>query len=352
MTRFFLPALMLISASAVAQDPQFSQYHANPLSQNPAFAGQTGSSRLILTYRNQWPALGTTYQTWAASFDTYLEPDRGSIGIGWGVQALHDRQGAFVQTNQVSAMGALNLTLLTTRNQSWQLVWGIQSSYRTSRFDASGISFVDQFSPGGTISPTSADPLAGVAINQNQLDFGTGLLLENNTDRANLPTYRLGGAIHHLGQSLDRFNPIGQRLSLQASIRIPTGLDIAPRGLGHESERDRSFTLTGQYRQQGQDKQLDVGINLTYSPVMVGLWYRNIPFRRYNQTSQRDALVGLLAVHLDQIMVQYSYDLTISSLAWASGGSHEITIWYGFDSLFSFSSKRRQANRARRCVNF
>ena len=348
--RLFL--LLLAGLPAFGQDPQFSQFYANPLHHNPAFAGQTGTSRLILTYRNQWPALGTTYQTTAASFDTHLAPDRGQLGIGWGIQALHDTQGNHVQTNQVAAIGSMDFTLLRPRDREWHMAWGIQATYRSSRFDPTGLTFVDQFSGSGTISPSSADPLATGLLSQNQLDFSTGIVIESLPDDLELPTYWVGGAMHHLGQSLDRYNPIGQRLSLQAGIRIPTSLDFAPRGLGHEGARDRSFTLTGQYRQQGQDRQLDLGINLTYSPVMLGLWYRNIPFRRYNQTSQRDALVGLLAVQFDQIMVQYSYDLTISSLAWAVGGAHELTIWYGFDSLFSFTSKRGRANRARKCLNF
>ncbi|MBC7570814.1 MAG: type IX secretion system membrane protein PorP/SprF [Spirosoma sp.] len=53
-----------------------------------------------------------------------------------------------------------------------------------------------------------------------------------------------------------------------------------------------------------------MGLNLTYSPIMIGLWYRGIPIRQFDKTFQNDALVGLMALQFDTFMVQYSYDIT------------------------------------------
>ena len=52
-----LGAMLLFSAAAGAQDVGFSQFYANPLYLNPAFAGSQVAPRISLTYRAQWPGL-------------------------------------------------------------------------------------------------------------------------------------------------------------------------------------------------------------------------------------------------------------------------------------------------------
>ena len=51
------------SENVFAQDPEFTQFYANPLYLNPAFAGTARSPRINLNYRNQWPGLSGTYVT-------------------------------------------------------------------------------------------------------------------------------------------------------------------------------------------------------------------------------------------------------------------------------------------------
>ena len=67
--RLIAVALLLAHAwSAQAQDPHFTQYYANPLYLNPAFAGVKQCPRVTTNYRNQYPSLGV-YQTFSASYD-------------------------------------------------------------------------------------------------------------------------------------------------------------------------------------------------------------------------------------------------------------------------------------------
>ncbi|CCH52994.1 hypothetical protein BN8_02045 [Fibrisoma limi BUZ 3] len=358
MNRLTLPVLLMalgsLSVTSHAQDPQFSQFYANPIYHNPAFAGGAGASRLILNYRNQWPALGANYQTVAASFDTYIAPDRGRIGIGWGGQAIHDRQGNAWQSNSLSGQLAPDVTLFEDGPDVMRLIGAVQATVTSGIYNPDGLSFVDQFSSGGLTNPVSSDPLSVAGVRQTFFGFSSGMVLEGQfqDQNGNLKSYWLGGTLHHIGRSLSRYDVLGQRFGLQAGLRIPLNWRIRARGLGHEESIDRSIGFTAQYRQQGMDRQLDVGVNLTYSPVMFGVWYRGIPMRKYQQTSQRDAVVLLTALQLNTFMIQYSYDITISTLSWASGGAHEISIWYGFDSLFDFSGRRANARRARKCQQF
>src|SRR5437016_3907470 len=58
----------LLPSSLKAQDPHFTQFYANPLYLNPAFAGAAHCPRMNLSYRNQWPALQGQYITSCFSY--------------------------------------------------------------------------------------------------------------------------------------------------------------------------------------------------------------------------------------------------------------------------------------------
>ena len=64
-----------------AQDPQFTQFYANPLYLNPAFAGTARCPRICMNYRNQWPSLSGTYVTYSASYDQHIDALNGGLGI-------------------------------------------------------------------------------------------------------------------------------------------------------------------------------------------------------------------------------------------------------------------------------
>ena len=64
-----------------AQDPQFTQFYANPLYLNPAFAGTARCPRICMNYRNQWPNLSGTYVTYSASYDQHIDAISGGLGL-------------------------------------------------------------------------------------------------------------------------------------------------------------------------------------------------------------------------------------------------------------------------------
>jgi type IX secretion system PorP/SprF family membrane protein len=82
--------LSLVCLNSMAQDAQFSQFYAEPMYQNPAFAGSAYAPRLIANYRNQWPNLPGTFRSFNASYDQHYD----KIGGGVGLMATYDRAGA------------------------------------------------------------------------------------------------------------------------------------------------------------------------------------------------------------------------------------------------------------------
>jgi hypothetical protein len=80
-TRILTLAIGLIfSTLSTAQDAHFSQYYANPIYLNPAFAGLERCPTVHSNYRNQYPELGV-YQSYSASYDQYVDKLNGGVAV-------------------------------------------------------------------------------------------------------------------------------------------------------------------------------------------------------------------------------------------------------------------------------
>ena len=104
--KVMLGVLLLGAAGANAQDVPYSQFYANPLYLNPAFAGSAVAPRISLAYRAQWPGLVSAYTTVSASYDQYFDDLHGGIGA----IIMTDRQGdhGILSTNKLAAMYAFH----------------------------------------------------------------------------------------------------------------------------------------------------------------------------------------------------------------------------------------------------
>ena len=66
-------AFALGTLSVKAQDPNFSQFFASPLTLNPAMTGKIdGLYRVAGNYRNQWPTINNAFTTYTVSFDAAI----------------------------------------------------------------------------------------------------------------------------------------------------------------------------------------------------------------------------------------------------------------------------------------
>jgi type IX secretion system PorP/SprF family membrane protein len=87
-----------------------------------------------------------------------------------------------------------------------------------------------------------------------------------------------------------------------------------------------------------QNSQLDIGAYWHKEPMVIGLWYRGVPFFKTNKG--HEAIVLLFGYKIDELSVGYSYDFTISKLLATTGGAHEISITYLFDLTKNRKVKR------------
>lgn len=301
---------LFIAHGVKAQDIGFSQFYANPLYMNPAFAGSKVAPRFSLTYRNQWPGLVSAYQTVSLSYDQYIPKLHGGIGA----IVLNDRQGDH---------GILGNSLLgviySFRFQVGREVFinaGLQASVCNGRinWNTDYLRFGDMIDPNnGFINPTGAQ--MPDQTSKWFADFSAGAMAYGNA-------WYVGVAAAHLSQPDQGF---------YSEDRIPMKFTVNAGGLINVSKEKRRTSSLGLgtpvispnfiYQYQGTLHYFNYGLYLDWMPFLVGLWYRN-------GTENSDAFIFMVGVQQDYFKIGYSYDVTVSKLANNTAGAHELTLGF------------------------
>ena len=309
---------LLGTTTAFGQDPQFTQFYANPLYLNPAFAGTARCPRVALNYRNQWPALTGTFVTTSASYDQDV---RGIMG-GLGLLVTSDQAGKGT-LNTTTVSGIYSYTQAVSRKFSIKA--GFQATYFQKSLDWNKLTFGDQIDPRrGFIYATNDVPRGGSVGNA---DFSAGIL--GYTD-----IFFVGFAAHHLTEPNESLivgtSKMPMKLTAHGGAAIPLGM----RGKYGEAKTKLSPNIL--YQQQAAFRQLNLGMYVDHGPIMAGVWYRS-----------RDAFIALIGFHTEHLKFGYSYDVTTSKLTTATAGSHEISLTLQFDC-----KKKRRRVRTVPCPTF
>ena len=287
---------------AYAQDPQFTQFYANPLYLNPAFAGTARCPRVVMNYRNQWPALSGTFVTSSASYDQHVDGLMGGLGL--------------LVTNDQAGKGTLNTTTVSgiysyqqAISSKFSMKVGFQASYFQKSLDWSKLTFGDQIDPRrGFIYNTNDVPRGGSVGNA---DFSAGVL--GYTD-----IYFVGLAVHHLTQPNESLivgdSKLPMKITAHAGAAIPLGMN------GRYGEARTRLSPNVLYQQQAAFRQLNLGMYVDHGPITAGVWYRT-----------RDSFIALIGFHTEKFKFGYSYDLTTSKLTTRTAGSHEISLQLQFN---------------------
>jgi type IX secretion system PorP/SprF family membrane protein len=325
---------LLILLESNAQDLQSSQFLANPLYHNPAFTGSSGFSRVSVNHRSQYVSLGdfAAYNTQIASFDTFFE----NLNSGIGFQVTHDIQGKGFTTNK----GALYYSYsrywdandITTKKLNGVSL-GIQLSYQNNIIGGEDLKFVYQYTSNGfdnTVSSSSTNAL----YNYSMIDFSVGAIYSTRGKHdINESAFIAGLAIHHFATN-------NMKYTVHLSKTIPLSID---------NDRDEStLSFTGYYRRQNGNQQVDIGMNWVKSPLMVGIWYRGMPFLNNNGAIQSDAIYVVGGWQWDNFRLTGSYDIPLSSLI--SSGSFEITLGIILSNGFRFGDHSSK-DKASKCTN-
>lgn len=282
-----------------AQDPEFTQFYANPLYLNPAMAGTARCPRVALNYRNQWPGLYKTFITYSASYDQHFD----NLSGGLGVLLTRDEAGDKTLTTQrASLMYSYQLVI----NREFSMKFGLEGTYHQKTLDWSKLTFGDMIDRRrGFVYNTNENPQNFPNQSKSAADVSAGILGFSKR-------YFFGAAVHHLNQPDEAFVSVSKlpmKFTGHAGAQIP---------LGKGDEVYISPNILYQY--QGKFQQLNLGLYFVKNQVVAGIWYRNM-----------DAFIVLLGYQTGNIKFGYSYDVTVSKLANVSAGAHEISFQIQFE---------------------
>ena len=284
-----------------AQDPQFTQFYANPLYLNPAFAGTNRCPRVSLNYRNQWPALSGTFVTYSASYDQHVQAISGGLGL--------------LVTNDQAGKGTLNTTTVSgiysyamNINRKFSLKAGLQATYFQKSLDWNKLTFGDMIDPRrGFIFQTNDVPRGG---NVSNVDFSAGLL-------GYTEVFFFGFSAHHLSEPNESLIVGTSKLPMKFTVH---GGAAIPMKKGRYQQNQTKISPQILYQQQAEFSQLNIGLYIDRGPIVAGVWYRN-----------QDSFIIMLGLQSEHFKFGYSYDVTTSKLTTATAGSHEISVQLLFD---------------------
>ncbi len=316
----YLLFALLFVGELQANDPQFTQFYANPLYLNPAFAGTIDCWRAGSNYRNQWTLGGQPYTTYNAYIDHNLAATTRFKG-GAGMYIFRDSPGAGNYTTyEIAPMVSYSVNL----NKNYTLRFGLQPSYHLKYSNAGSFIYGSQINQiSGALTGPSDN--GQVPSSLNFFDLSSGILLYHNN-------YWIGLSGHHLLKVPLAFDntksAVPMKFSLHAGYKV---------FLNSSDGIESSISPAMNFRIQGSNMQFDAGFYYQRQILMLGLWYRGLPVLG-GQGFNTDMVAALVGVKFNQFKIGYSYDLSLSKMSYTYG-SHELSLIYEF--CFYYGKKQR-----------
>lgn len=314
----FLVIVFLVSES-YAQDPNFSQFFASPLTLNPALTGKfDGAYRIAGNYRNQWPTINNAFVTKTVSLDFGILKNRlveiDQLGIG--IIGITDRAGdGVLVTNGAGLSIAYHKGL--DENGFHQIGAGFQGTYTNKRLDVTKVYFEDELTPLGFVPGTTSEVFTNSQINISYFDVNAGLLYNGSTNGYN--NFYLGASMYHINKPKESFKGgqylLAARTTFQGGGKIPIGSYNAIHFAAiHSMQAKAHNTVVGgtfSYNVNNSDQNP--------TNVYLGAWYR------FN-----DAAIPYIGLEFSGLHIGFTYDANTSSLKPASNtkGGMEISLIY------------------------
>lgn len=307
----------LVIQKATAQvDPHFTQYYIYPSWTNPALTGAfDGQYRVSGIYRTQWGNISSPYATQGISAEFTTNKN-----MNFGISILNQTAG---DGGYRYTTGYANLAYTGVRfgpKENHRVVIGIQAGFIQRRFDATKLSFGDQWNPVTGYNPGNATADILKTNRAGTFDAGAGILYFDATANRKANFY-IGYAASHITKPTDDFSGTGKatlpmRHTIHAGVRLKLS-DVV------------SLTPNILYLRQGNAEEKTFGLYTQLKAgeltnFLIGANYRN-----------KDAVSPFVGFTHKSIVLGVSYDVNTSDLGKIVKGSNS------FEVSLSFTGKKR-----------
>ncbi len=306
------------------QDPQFSQFYNSSIYYNPATSGLTRDLRFSSTYRDLWSKIPGDLSTYFLSVD--YQWSKKNIGIGFLM--LSDNEGLNrIRTKRLELV--YSYRVLQDKDKMLQLGMSV-FSINMRDFRNSDFIFTDQL-----------DPIRGVIRQSSFLndevepviypDWNAGLVYRQNLNLYNItPTIGIS-ASHILRPNISFVNNV-----FRLPVKYVVNANLLTKVVFNRGKADRTrIALLDPgfgYEYQKPFQTFTIGSGFDVEPLRFGMYFRNRSLfaddvYKFNSIIIHAGIVMSSSDNHD-LIIDYTYDSTISKLEFASGGAHEITLTY------------------------
>jgi type IX secretion system PorP/SprF family membrane protein len=318
-----LLGFMIFSFTVInGQDPQFSQFYNSSLYYNPATEGISRDLRFSSSYRKLWSKIPGDLTTYFVSVDYQWS----ETNMGLGFLMLSDNEGLHhMRTRRAELIYSYRIQKPDKMLQFGMSVFSVN----IKDFQSKDFIFSDQLDPiYGVVQPSS---FIGDEVEPRVYpDWNFGVVYRQNFNQRKM-TPTIGVSASHILRPHISFANDNVRLSRKyvVNANLLTQVTFNNNKVG---ERKLIFLNPGfvyEYQEPFHTFTIGTGINL--DPFRFGMWFRNKSFFSglpgFNSVIIHGGIVIPASLNHD-LMIDYTYDSTISKLEFASGGAHEITLIY------------------------
>ena len=301
---------VFIFSHSFGQDGHFSQFYANPLYLNPAFAGTVNCPRFSINFRDQWPGFPKNFLLSSASYDQHLNALHGGVGLLVSADVIG---GGIFQTYNAGVIYNFRARV----SNRFHLQFALQANYLASIFNWEKLQLASEL-----IAPyTPSDlPTEYYSASKSQIDAGVGMV-------GYTQHLYFGLAVHHLLPLQANFLVkedvgiiINERVGIKWTAHVGGKIILSQKERNEEHYGDISLHPNLIFMSQKKLHYLHEGFYFKVYPFTIGTWLRH-------NFETLDAFIVSMGVEYKFFSIGYSYDFNISKLE-RTGGAHEISLQF------------------------
>jgi type IX secretion system PorP/SprF family membrane protein len=346
MKRIITILFTLAVINTAAQDIHFTMWDATPITTNPAAAGVfNGDVRAVMNYRNQWASIGNPYKTYGVMLDGGLFKNKWENGyLGAGLNIYKDVAGT---TDFGTTKVSLSLSSVLYLDEKNTGAVGVMGSWAQNSMSSDNLEWDSQFNGqnfDGSLSSNESMAFEG----NSYADFSVGALWAYGTGAKTLSSHdefsaKAGAAFYHVTRpsSETAFGDV-DKLYSKLAVHAESFMGISNTKMAFKPKFIAFI--------QGPARQYTAGLLFRYMLVEESKYTgafkeMAIAFGGYYRFG--DAFSPSAEFEFSNFAIGFAYDMNISGLTAATGGSGGPEIFIRFQNPNPFAYGKGSRSSAR-----